>query len=177
MPRPSRDALRVRTDLTGFVERTSVCVQRTRASCARPCGLSDRPAPRQTGTQDHKPDPKRRTCNLGTEGQSEAKCTYRLAASAVLLMLGPFALRRQRPRCPTGAARGIAPIPLSAQGCAVSGTQAEAADFSAQPKSAMPRACSLGYLSCTSKKGDSLGRRPSESSLVKGTLSVRPKDE
>jgi hypothetical protein len=31
---------------------------------------------------------------------------------------------------PEGAARWIAPIPLSAQGCAVSGTQAEAADFS-----------------------------------------------
>jgi hypothetical protein len=31
---------------------------------------------------------------------------------------------------PEGAARWIAPIPLSAQGCAVSGTQAEVADFS-----------------------------------------------
>ena len=31
---------------------------------------------------------------------------------------------------PVGAARGIAPIPLSAQGCAVSGTQVAVADFS-----------------------------------------------
>jgi len=53
MPRPPRFALRVREDRPGFVERTSVCVQRTRAHRARDsASISDLPSPRQTGTQD-----------------------------------------------------------------------------------------------------------------------------
>src|SRR5580765_527588 len=47
--------LRVREDRPGFVERTSVCVQRTRAHRARDLsGISDLPSPRQTGTRRSK---------------------------------------------------------------------------------------------------------------------------
>jgi len=52
MPRPLRYALRVREVMPGFVERTSVYVQRTRAHRARDLsGISVRPSPRQTGTR------------------------------------------------------------------------------------------------------------------------------
>jgi len=50
MPRPPRYALRVREVMPGFVERTSLCVQRTRAHRARDLsGISGMPSPRQTG--------------------------------------------------------------------------------------------------------------------------------
>src|SRR5262249_23356438 len=60
------------------------------------------------------------------------------------------------------AARWIALIPLSAQGCAVSGTQATVAHFSGRsPKSAMPRACSLWLLSLArARESNPWGRRP-----------------
>src|SRR5580765_685966 len=52
MPRPSRYALRVREVMPGFVERTSLSVQRTRAHRARdPADISVLPSPRQTGTR------------------------------------------------------------------------------------------------------------------------------
>ena len=51
MPRPPRCALRVREAMPGFVERTFMCVQRTRAHRARDLsGISVMPSPRQTGT-------------------------------------------------------------------------------------------------------------------------------
>jgi len=61
MPRPPRCAPRVREVMSGFVERTSLSVQRTRAHRARdPADVSVMPSPRQTGTrnqeQDQKPD-------------------------------------------------------------------------------------------------------------------------
>src|SRR5262249_52566131 len=61
---------------------------------------------------------------------------------------GPLCIAAAVAAMPEGGARGIALIPLSAHGCAVSGTQAADADFSGRsPKSAMPRACSLWLLS------------------------------
>jgi len=47
----------------------------------------------------------------------------RAGARCFSLFRVPIALRRQRSETPAGAARGIAQIPLSAQGCAVNGTR------------------------------------------------------
>src|SRR5438445_13201154 len=55
------------------------------------------------------------------------------------LLLGPHCIAAAAAAMPAGAARWIAPIPPLAHGCAIGGTQAEAAYFSGRsPKSAMP---------------------------------------
>jgi len=55
----------VREVRPGFVERPSLCVQRTRAHRARdPTDVSVLPSPRQTGTEDHKPDQKQQRAAL-----------------------------------------------------------------------------------------------------------------
>jgi len=104
----------VREVRPGFVERPSLCVQRTRAHRARDsASISDLSSPRQTGTEDHEPDQER-----GLEGIASAR-----RSALPWLLRVPIALRRQRSETPAGAARGIAQIPLSAQGCAVNGTR------------------------------------------------------
>jgi len=60
MPRSTRFALRVREGMPGFVERTSVCVQRTRAHRARdPADISVPPRRGKRGPEDHELDQKR----------------------------------------------------------------------------------------------------------------------
>ena len=55
------------------------------------------------------------------------------------LLLGPHCIAAAAAAMPAGAARWIAPIPPLAHGCAIGGTQVEAAYFSGRsPKSAMP---------------------------------------
>ncbi len=77
----------------------------------------------------------------------------------------PFALRRQRPQCPKGRRDGSRRFRCQHRDVLSAEHRPRPRTFRAGcPKSAMPRACSLGYLSCTSKKGNSLVRRTSESS-------------
>jgi len=115
-----------------------------RASCARPCGRFRQAAPRQTGTKITSKVNSRSLATMPERPKHDAEhppsiATCRFATSTRLLDLRSLCFAAAAAAMPEGAARWIAPIPLPAQGCAVSGTQAEDANFSAQPKSAMPR--------------------------------------
>ena len=111
MPRPPRCALRVRKVMPGFVERTSLCVQRTRAHHARDPGGPFRHAlAAANGAQDQERRQEHAALDPGV----------------------PIALRRQRTIRPAGCARGIARIPLLHRMCN-SRNPADGAD----PKGAM----------------------------------------
>ncbi len=137
MPRSRDRAARVREVRPGFVERTSVYVQRTRAHRARdPLGISVLPSPRQTGTRSSRAPPSALRAPSPALRAGEGKALA-FCFGCLLLIFLPFHRtehrRRRRgkgahvraqgcasSRRPAGAEKRRAPRALRARG-AVSG--------------------------------------------------------
>jgi len=135
MPRPSRCALRVRADLPGFVECTSVCMQRTRAHRARaPMGFPSGP---RRGIRDPRSQARLRARSRASKSErcisavqvpcpcrrSNAKAQRRVltllrhlvsSRTYEALDLRSIRIAAVAAATPVGSARRIAPIPLSA---------------------------------------------------------------
>jgi hypothetical protein len=75
-----------------------------------------------------------RACSAPTRNAGALRCLLLLRAGARCFYGVPVRCGRQRTKRPAGAARGIAPLPLSAHGCAVSGTR----PLPANPPGRMP---------------------------------------
>jgi len=152
-----------------------------RASCARPCGLSVRPAPRQTGSQERKRDQKRNSQQIG----SFPPCLHEAEGrSAMPRATNPWHLMTSRKKAAldlrslrVAAAAAAMPVRVGAteradsavgtRMCRQRNTGRGRGLFGA-PKSAMPRVCFLlvTFL-CTSKEKSPARRRRVEASFFR----------